>query len=54
MYKDLGLFEVLEAVEKQAYKCKLSFKQCIELVFYVWFLKRDVIRREAVYQKIAG
>lgn len=52
-HKYLGPFEILEAVERQAYKLKLPAKWRIHPVFHVSFLERDIRRREAVDQQIA-
>ena len=53
-HKYLSPFEVVEAVEKQAYKLKLPAKWRIYPVFHISLLKKDVTRREAVDQKIAN
>ncbi len=52
-HKYLGLFEILRAVGKRAYKFKLPFKWRIYSVFHVSLLERVVTRKEAVDLKIA-
>lgn len=50
----LNPFEILEAVRKQAYKLKLPSKWRIHSLFHISLLERDVIRKEAVDQKIVN
>ena len=52
-HKYLGLFEILQAVGKQAYKFKFFSKWRIHSVFHVSLLERLVKRNEAVDLKIA-
>ena len=52
-HRYLGPFEIVEAVENQAYKLKLHVKWHIHLVFQTSLLEKDVKKREAVDQKIA-
>ena len=44
----------MEAVRKQAYKLKLHAKWRIHHVFHVLILERDIIKKEAIDQKIAN
>lgn len=48
-----SFFEIVEIIENQAYRLKLLVKWRIHLIFQVLFLKKDVIRKKAVDQKIA-
>ena len=52
-HKYLGPFKVVETVGKQEYKFKLPAKWRIYPVFYVSLLKKNVIKKEALVQKIA-
>lgn len=53
-HKYLGFFKILEAVKKQIYRLKLFSKWCIYPIFYVLFLEKVIIKKEAVNQKITN